>query len=64
MPGVKPVLKEIEGARYVTRYLLAQASLPLGYHRLHLRLDDLRLESLLISAPLQAYVPVCSDGKR
>ena len=47
-----------------TRYLLAQASLPLGYHRLHLRLDDLRLESLLISAPLQAYVPVCSDGKR
>ncbi|HVR14840.1 MAG TPA: 4-alpha-glucanotransferase, partial [Candidatus Limnocylindrales bacterium] len=64
VPGVKPVLKEIEGARYVTRYLLAQASLPLGYHRLHLRLDDLRLESLLISAPLQAYVPVCSDGKR
>ena len=47
-----------------TRYLLAQAPLPLGYHRLHLRLDDLRLESLLISAPLQAYVPVCSDGKR
>ena len=64
VPGVKPVLKEIEGARYVARYLLAQASLPLGYHRLHLRLDDLRLESLLISAPLQAYVPVCSDGKR
>ena len=64
VPGVKPVLKEIEGVRYVARYLLVQAPLPLGYHRLHLRLDDLRLESLLISAPLQAYVPVCSDGKR
>lgn len=64
VPGVKPVLKEIEGVRYVARYLLVQAPLPLGYHRLHLRLDDLRLESLLISAPLQAYVPVGSDGKR
>jgi len=64
VPGVKPVLKEIEGERYVARYLLLQATLPLGYHRLHLRLADLRLESLLISAPLRAYVPAHSDGKR
>ena len=64
MPRVKPVLKEIEGVRYVARYLLVQVPLPLGYHRLHLRLGDLRLESLLISAPVQAYVPARSDGKR
>ena len=41
-----------------------RGEIPLGYHRLHLRIDDLELESALFSAPLQAYTPSPSSGKR
>lgn len=62
--GIEPVFKEVEGARYVARCLLLQAPVPLGYHRLHLQADNLHLDSLLVSAPVEAYAPARSDGKR
>ena len=54
---VKPVFREVEGAGYVARSLLLRAPIPTGYHRLHLRLDHLELESDLFAAPYQAYAP-------
>jgi 4-alpha-glucanotransferase len=61
---IAPVFKDVEGARYVVRILRVQASIPLGYHRLHLQVGSLHLQSMLISAPLEAYVPPHPDGKR
>ena len=49
--------REIEGQRYLVRRLLGPGQIPLGYHRLHLRIGALQVESLLICAPPQAYVP-------
>jgi len=42
----------VEGVDYVTRQLLVNEQLPLGYHRLNLQLGDLLLEAYLFSAPL------------
>lgn len=55
--GARPLFKEVEGARYVARTLLIRAPIPLGYHRLHLRIEDLELASHLFAAPYQAYTP-------
>ncbi|MGE5218759.1 MAG: 4-alpha-glucanotransferase [Chloroflexota bacterium] len=60
----KPCFREVEGIGFVVRRLLLRRPLPPGYHRLRLRLDDLRLESALFSAPLQAYAPGQAPGKR
>src|SRR5262245_56075474 len=42
----------VEATIYVTRRLLGSLPLPLGYHRLYLRIGQLESESHLISAPL------------
>ena len=63
-PGVKPQTRRVEGARYVARRLFVHGSIPLGYHRLHLQLDELRLESYLFSAPRETYAPADSSVKR
>jgi len=55
--GVQPLVKEVEGIRYVTRGLVLQEQLPPGYHRLYLRIDNLNLDSHLIVAPDRAYTP-------
>lgn len=47
--------REIEGARYVARNLVRHAPLPLGYHRLEVRVGDLDLGAELFIAPYQAY---------
>jgi 4-alpha-glucanotransferase len=62
--GVKPVFKTIEGTACVARYVSLQPAPPLGYHRLNLRVGDLELASLLISAPAIAYAPPHPKGKR
>jgi 4-alpha-glucanotransferase len=62
-PGTNPQKREVEGARYITRRLFIHESIPLGYHRLHLELDDLKLESYLFSAPLHTYALADSNAK-
>lgn len=52
-----PKGREFEGARYVTRQLAIARKLPWGYHHLTLQVDDLFLESHLLSAPLHSYAP-------
>ena len=59
----KPLFKEVEGSGYVARTVLLRAPIPLGYHRLSLRLDDLDLESDLFAAPFRAYAPLESNAK-
>lgn len=58
-PAHLPVSQEVEveGVRYVARKLALPESLPLGYHQLRLEGQGRSAESLLLSAPLQAYVP-------
>jgi 4-alpha-glucanotransferase len=56
-PAAAPVMKELEGARYVKRRVVIPATLPLGYHLLRLRIADLQLESRLFAAPPRAYTP-------
>jgi 4-alpha-glucanotransferase len=51
----QPLFKEVEGCGYVKRTVLVHTPISLGYHRLHLRLDDLELTSDLFAAPYQAY---------
>ena len=60
----QPLIKEVEGARYVARTLVRRAPLPLGYHRLHLRVGELDLESHLFAAPCHAYGQPQSNAKR
>lgn len=55
--------KEIEGNRYVTRRLYLPETLPFGYHRLLLQIQQQTAETLLISAPLRAYGPPAGEGK-
>lgn len=57
-----PLCREVEGQRYLVRRLLGPGQIPLGYHRLYLRIGALEVESFLICAPPQAYAP--SDGKK
>jgi 4-alpha-glucanotransferase len=54
-----PVLAttEVEGQLYVIRQFTLQNPLPWGYHRLILDLPGKSEETLIISAPLAAYVP-------
>lgn len=61
--GVKPVFKTVEGTPYVARYISLQPAPTLGYHRVRLRIGNLELESLLISAPAGAYAPARPKGK-
>jgi 4-alpha-glucanotransferase len=51
----RPLLKQVEGARYVVRTLVRREPIPLGYHRIVLRAGDLNLESYLFVAPYVAY---------
>ncbi len=45
----------VEGVRYVTKRLSVPGPLPRGYHRLSLESQGQLLETLIISAPFQAY---------
>ena len=56
-PDFRLVMREVESMRYVTRQLLGPANLPIGYHRLHLRIGALDLECYLFCAPVHAYAP-------
>jgi 4-alpha-glucanotransferase len=62
--GRRSRFKEIGGAAYVARSLRLSGEIPLGYHRLRLRIGDLALQSALFSAPLQAYAQNPSNGNR
>jgi 4-alpha-glucanotransferase len=46
---------DIEGVSFTVRSLWLPDDLPQGYHRLTVEVDDLRCESLVISAPTRAY---------
>lgn len=63
-PGITPVMKDVEGARYVERRLIIPSTPPLGYHRLHVQVGPLDFESHLFAAPLHAYTPAGGDSKR
>ena len=52
--GQRVYTREVEGIQYVARTFTIPP-LPLGYHRLELRLGDSIVESFVISAPAQAY---------
>ena len=53
----KPVTREVEGSRYVTRQFAGPGQIPLGYHRFVLRIGELEIDSHLFCAPSQAYTP-------
>jgi 4-alpha-glucanotransferase len=59
-----PVQREIEGMRYVVRPLIVPETLPAGYHRLNVAVDDLQFETLLISSARQSYAAPDPNGKR
>jgi len=64
-PTFRSVSREIEANRYVIRRLLGPTQIPLGYHRLHLRIDAaLEVESYLICAPIHAHTPADRGAKR
>jgi 4-alpha-glucanotransferase len=52
----------VEGMRYATRRLSLPGRLPWGYHRLTLQVDERQFETLVISAPVRAYVPPEGPG--
>ena len=49
---------EIEGTQYVAKQLLLPGTLPWGYHQLILELPGGHEETLIISAPIKAYLPL------
>jgi 4-alpha-glucanotransferase len=56
--------KNVEGSVYlVARFKLSQY-LPLGYHKLKVELPGQDFESLIISAPMQAYTPLYTKTKK
>ena len=55
---------EIEGTQCVVKQLRLPGRLPWGYHRLVLDTSGRTEESLLISAPLKAYIPPAELGSR
>ena len=56
-PVAKPVSREVEGSRYVTRRLRSPGLIPLGYHRFYLRIGELEVDAYWLCAPAQAYTP-------
>ena len=62
LPAVEAA--EIERTSYVVRRLGLPIRLPWGYHRLTLELESSCAETLIISAPLKAYVPPETEGNR
>ncbi len=55
LPVIEAV--EVDGACYVVKQLTLSGILPLGYHRLTLEAGGKSGTTLIISAPLKAYVP-------
>jgi 4-alpha-glucanotransferase len=55
---------EIEGIHYLVKQLPLPTGLPWGYHRLTLSLGKKRTQTLIISAPLKAYLPTNKDNDR
>jgi 4-alpha-glucanotransferase len=55
---------EIEGARYLARQLRLPTGLPRGYHRLTVSLGGKRAQTLIVSAPVKAYLPTARDSDR
>jgi 4-alpha-glucanotransferase len=62
-PATQPVTREVEGLHYVTRRLIGPAQLPLGYHRLYLRISEFEVDSYLFCAPPQAYTPAANNKR-
>jgi len=62
-PAISMISRDVEGVRYVRRRLRGPAQLPLGYHRLHLSVQDLDVESYLICAPVHAYSGESSERR-
>jgi len=54
----------VDGIDYITRRLIVNQELPLGYHRLNLQLRDLLLEAYLFSAPSQNFGGLDAHTKR
>src|SRR3989304_3870522 len=55
---------EIDGERYVAKGLTLPGPLPWGYHRLTLETGKGLSETLIISAPLKAYIPPEGQEKK
>ncbi len=55
---------EIEGSHYLVKQLPLPTGLPLGYHQLTLSLGKKRTQTLIISAPVKAYLPTDKDSDR
>jgi 4-alpha-glucanotransferase len=55
---------EIEGIYYLVKQLYLPTRLPWGYHRLTLLLGGKRAQTLIISAPVKAYLPADKDNDR
>ena len=63
-PAFAKSARHVDGTAYITRRLLGPAQIPLGYHRLYLRIGDLEVESFLVSAPIHAYTPENRQARR
>lgn len=48
----------VEGVSYLAKRLRLPIQLPWGYHRLTLEVPDRRVETLVVSAPLQTFTPL------
>jgi len=62
MPVVETA--EIEGTHYVVKQLHLPSRLPWGYHRLTVETSGGNQETLIISAPLKAYIPQVEQENR
>src|SRR6266480_3981874 len=60
----KPVERTVEGMRYVTRQIIIPEQLPLGYHKLHIRVGELDLEAYLLSALPQTYTAANPNNRQ
>src|SRR5437016_2950529 len=60
----KPVERTVEGMRFVTRQIIIPEQLPLGYHKLHIRVGELDLEAYLLSALPQAYTAANPNNRQ
>ena len=60
----KPVERTVEGIRYVTRQIIIPDQLPLGYHKLHIRVGELDLEAYLLSALPQTYTAANPNNRQ